>query len=291
MVPTLQEMEGLCQKPQWREVGSWLARRIARPLALYLTWLIVHWPVSAHSVTAMALVVAGIGSVLLGIGNSHCFVVGCIMLELWYVLDHVDGQVARFRRRVSVTGIYLDYMMHHAVHVGLAFALGFGLARHSGELLWAVSGASLSLGTMLLAISNDCRYKAFHTAMTMMAGAPSKCVREPTISVSESASSSSVPATIPEETSGERVDRPRRMRNMLLAVHRGLLKICEIPSVLIALAGLATTMVVREDLGWLATHAYVATLAVTAPTLALARLAKQVWAEIPDKEFQEVARL
>src|SRR5947208_486984 len=53
--PTLAELRLTAQKGRHREIGNWLARRVARPSAIYGTWLVVRLGLSAHQVTLAAL--------------------------------------------------------------------------------------------------------------------------------------------------------------------------------------------------------------------------------------------
>ena len=43
---------------------------------------------------------------------------GVVLAHLAFWLDHVDGQVARWRGTASLDGVYLDYLMHHAREPG-----------------------------------------------------------------------------------------------------------------------------------------------------------------------------
>ncbi len=54
--PSLAELEPICQKPNFRTHGNWVARRVARPLALYVTRWLLPLGVRAHWVTLVALV-------------------------------------------------------------------------------------------------------------------------------------------------------------------------------------------------------------------------------------------
>jgi CDP-alcohol phosphatidyltransferase len=143
------------------EIGNWLARRLGRPSAVYGTWLAVRLGLSANQVTTAA-VVAGLGSAAaIGTGARVGFVAGAGLAILAYWLDHVDGQVARWRGTASLNGVYLDYLMHHASSMALGFALGHGLAVRTGASLWSVAGFAVALGWGFLNLQNDCRYKAF----------------------------------------------------------------------------------------------------------------------------------
>src|SRR3954464_7679620 len=159
--PTLAELRSTAQKNRHREIGNWLARRWARPSAIYGTWLAVRLGLSAHQVTVAALASSLAGAVAIGTGTRWGFLLGAVLAHLGFWLDHVDGQVARWHRTTSLDGVYHDYLMHHLVNLSLGFALGYGLAAQTGRLAWALAGFAIAAGWCLLALHNDCRYKAF----------------------------------------------------------------------------------------------------------------------------------
>jgi CDP-alcohol phosphatidyltransferase len=173
---TLHELQLICQKPQWREQGSLLARLFARPAALYITWLVSELPISANAVTGCTLVVGWTAAAFMALPGF--FGIGVATLWLWYLLDHVDGQLARLHSSQSVTGVYFDFMMHHLVHPAVAFAIGYGLASSTNCLPWTLAGASFALGTIALSLSNDCRYKAFY-AVASRASQPAHPLPDP----------------------------------------------------------------------------------------------------------------
>src|SRR5207244_10126641 len=115
------------QKGRHHEIGNWLARRIARPSAVYGCWLAVRLGLSAHQVTAAAWLSSLAAAAAIGTGARPMFVLGVGLAHLAFWLDHVDGQVARWRRSASLDGVYLDYLMHHVTSLALGFALGYGL--------------------------------------------------------------------------------------------------------------------------------------------------------------------
>ncbi len=142
------------------EVGNLLARRVGRPSAVYGTWIAVRLGFSPHTITASALTANLCGAACIGIGSHAGFVAGVILLIGGYWLDHVDGQVARWRGSASITGVYFDYLLHHVTNLALGFALGFGLTMRTGSPLWSLCGFAIASGWTLLSLHNDCRYKA-----------------------------------------------------------------------------------------------------------------------------------
>ena len=159
--PTLGQLRARVQKGRHREIGNWLARRWARPTAVYGTWAAVRLGLSAHQVTCAALLSGLAGSAAIGSGTRAGFVAGVALAHLAFWLDHVDGQVARWRGTASLDGVYLDYLMHHAANLALGFALGYGLAARTGDPRWAAAGFAVAAGWAGLSLHNDCRYKAF----------------------------------------------------------------------------------------------------------------------------------
>src|SRR6185437_10329954 len=95
--PTLAQLRARVQKDRHREIGNWLARRVARPSAVYGTWLAVRLGLSADQVTLAALAANLAAAVAIGSGTRAGFIMGVALAHLGYWLDHVDGQVARWR--------------------------------------------------------------------------------------------------------------------------------------------------------------------------------------------------
>jgi hypothetical protein len=168
--PTLAELKATVQKGQHREIGNWLARRVARPSAVYGTWVAVRLGLSAHQVTLAALAASLGAAAAIGTGSRPGFVLGAAAAHLGFWLDHIDGQVARWRGTASLDGVYLDYLMHHLVNLALGFGLGYGLVNRSGDPAWALAGFAIATGWGLLGMHNDCRYKAFFQRLKSAAG-------------------------------------------------------------------------------------------------------------------------
>src|SRR5262249_55748678 len=149
-LPTLSELRARVQKERHREIGNLLARRVARPSAIYGCWLAIRLGCSAHQVTLAALATSFAAAVAIGAGQRSLFVLGVALLHLAFWLDHVDGQVARWRRAASLDGAYFDYLFHYTANLALGFALGFGLATRSGDARWTIAGFAIAMGWTLL---------------------------------------------------------------------------------------------------------------------------------------------
>ncbi len=261
--PTLAELRARVQKGRHREIGNWLARRFARPAAVYGTWLAVRLGISANQVTAAAWLTSMAAAAAIGWGTRAMFVVGVALAHLAFWLDHVDGQVARWRGTASLDGVYLDYLMHHAANLATGFALGYGLAARSGDPRWTIAGMAIGGGWTLLGLHNDCRYKAFFQRL-----------KATTVSYRVAGGSGGQPAP-PSPW-------PRRG---LAALTWPAYKACEPHVVLIGLTAMAAAAIAAPAI-WLALwRAGAIAMAILAPMLAFARIARATRRGAVEDEF------
>lgn len=161
MVESLKELNKICQKSKYKEVGNWMVRYILRDAALPVTWLLLHTSITANQVTLFSLTIGIVGISLFSAISPSLFLIGTILLQLWYFLDHVDGQIARYRKTASITGRFFDFLTHHIIHGVIFFSLGiyaYQMTRNSYLLVW---GFVLSLFIMIFNLVYDVKSKAF----------------------------------------------------------------------------------------------------------------------------------
>jgi hypothetical protein len=262
--PTLAELRSRVQKDRHREIGNWLARNVARPSAIYGTWAAVRLGLSAHQVTAVALLASLGGAAAIASGQRWGFVGGVALLHLAFWLDHIDGQVARWRRTSSLAGVYFDYLMHHAAQLALGFGLGFGLAVSDRALGWTIAGFSIGGGLTFLGLHNDCLYKSFFQQLKRGS------VR---YRVDSGAGGGPAPA----------LAWPRRGRG---ALTWPLYKACE-PHVVLLTLTLVAILALVPGADWRAVlRAYVLCMALLAPVLAAARIARAIVSDRATAEFR-----
>jgi hypothetical protein len=235
---SLEELEGRCQKRDYRRVGNWMARRVSRPLALRITWVVQRWGVSAHAATCLAGLFALVAAICFGCGTVAGWLAGAVLLQVWYLLDHVDGQLARLYGATSLDGVQLDYLMHHVVNLLIPWGVGLGLAGRHFALAWLVLGLAWSLGLLLIGVINDARYKAFISRL--------KDVEGELLVVGGGGRSERAPA-LPR--------RPLRMAAHLIR------KSCEIHVVMNALTALAAVQWILDDRSLLLGRVYLCSMA------------------------------
>lgn len=122
-----------------------ISKYVYRPLTTFVTQLYARVGLGANAATIHSVVAALTGAGALLWPRPQTFVATAAALQLYFVLDHVDGELARLRRWClgepqSLVGEYLDAWAHfHSVNLVFA-TLGIGLTLRDGNVLWAILG-------------------------------------------------------------------------------------------------------------------------------------------------------
>lgn len=85
---------------------------ISRPPAALLVWMLRNTSVTPNQVSFVAIFVAAVGcGVLIGWRTWPGLITGGLLLQLAYIIDCVDGQLARLKSLSSPVGALLDFML------------------------------------------------------------------------------------------------------------------------------------------------------------------------------------
>jgi hypothetical protein len=106
-----------------------LQRHFLKPASLYLTPLFVWLRLSPNQVTWIGFCVGVAACALLAFGVPPFVVAGAWLYLVHRLLDHVDGNLARYGRTSSYYGHYLDGSLGIVVQMAFYFGLGIGAYR------------------------------------------------------------------------------------------------------------------------------------------------------------------
>lgn len=265
---TLDEIRRRGHKPRHRHEGNWLARRWARPTAVYGTWVALRLGIRADTVTAAAGLAWLAEAIALAIGTPLAFMTGVGLGYLGFWFDHVDGQVARVRREDRIEGIFLDFWVHTAHACLRGFGLGWGLFSVTQRPIAILAGMSAAFGWVMISHANDAAYKAIFAQLK-------KC-REQGLSLRLRPNTDSVGrGSLPHGIS---------VRNL---VSWSLVKLQEPHCVLITMTILGFILVVNRNAGIAAWCAILVFWGVTAPIVAIVRLTRKVRGNAISETFAE----
>ncbi|WP_442792073.1 DUF5941 domain-containing protein [Micromonospora sp. NBC_01796] len=113
----------------------------------YVTKLSARVGLGPTGVTALSVLFALAAAALFGYGARWAAVLGAILLYLGFVLDCVDGQLARYTRQFSPWGGWLDTMADRAKEYVVYAGLAVGVDRAGLGNGWTLAIAALTLQT------------------------------------------------------------------------------------------------------------------------------------------------
>jgi phosphatidylglycerophosphate synthase len=116
MIDSISDLRIKCQRTWhgWSD-QPWLFLQI-RKMSIYVTWALLHTPLTPNGISLLALGLGVIASVALAIGQ---LIVGLILIQVTIILDFSDGEVSRYRNLRSKEGSYLDKIYIFLVHPSL----------------------------------------------------------------------------------------------------------------------------------------------------------------------------
>lgn len=151
---SLGELRRRCQAPvRGRNdvAGLLLGDRASLPL----TKLFVDLGISPDVATLGMLATGLVGAACHALGGGWLAVAGAALLLLYYVLDCVDGEVARFRGVEDMKWGYLDFLFHMLVKPSAFLGVGVGLWRPTDEALYLLAAGTASVATLWLKLFLD----------------------------------------------------------------------------------------------------------------------------------------
>ena len=185
MVESLKELNRICQKPDYKTKGNWMVRHLVRDLALPVTWLLLHTSFSANGVTLLGMVVILFSAIFFVFPLAPTFLIGALLFQFWYLLDHVDGQIARYRKTSSLTGVYFDYLSHYFTNSVIFFGLGLHAYFVTHQFVMLLLAFIGSFSYALLQSFFDCKYRAYHAGFSAWRGKTIQLAEEKPVSVHE----------------------------------------------------------------------------------------------------------
>ncbi|MER5305710.1 CDP-alcohol phosphatidyltransferase family protein [Streptomyces lasiicapitis] len=142
-----------------RSGEHWAGRLYMREISLRCDRYLVNTRITPNQLTYLMTVAGVLAAPALLVPGIWGAVLGVVAVQLYLLLDCVDGEIARWRKQYSMSGVYLDrvgaYLCDAAVLVG--FGLRAADLWGSGRIdwLWAFLGTLAALGAILIKAETD----------------------------------------------------------------------------------------------------------------------------------------
>lgn len=118
-----------------------------RPLSRRLTGVGLRLGWSPNAVTVASMALGVLAAVLVLVDQRWSWVAAALIIQLALVVDCVDGEIARFTRRFSALGAWLDAVGDRVKEYAVFAACAFVGVRHGGDL-WVLATVAMALVTL-----------------------------------------------------------------------------------------------------------------------------------------------
>ncbi len=120
------------------------------PISVFFVWVFVRIGWSGNAVSVLSGVIAMTGGAMVASSNNLIVLIGSTGYIVYYMLDYVDGGVARFNRKSGIGGQYVDWSMHTVSALGFLAGIFAGALTKTG--IWIVPFGILTLVAAALAL-------------------------------------------------------------------------------------------------------------------------------------------
>jgi phosphatidylglycerophosphate synthase len=145
-----------------------------RRVSPYLTRLLLAARLSPNIVTALMIPTGLLAALSLTFAGVLAAVGAVLLVQLQLLLDCSDGEVARWQRRQSPAGVYLDQIAHYTTEAALPAALGVRAAG-GWESLDGWTSLGLLVAVLVLLLKAETHLVGFALTRT---GSPRPVVNE-----------------------------------------------------------------------------------------------------------------
>jgi phosphatidylglycerophosphate synthase len=122
------------EKDQTDLKADWYGRYFVWKISAPITYLLVRTPISANQVTVIQEIIGTIGAIMLAVPSIKIMLLGIFLIQFGFILDCVDGEVARYKGQSSVRGVFLDLIGHQIVIPFYIFFTSLGVFVRTGQI-------------------------------------------------------------------------------------------------------------------------------------------------------------
>ena len=118
-----------------RDIANWEDIYIGRRISIWITYFLRNSSISPNQVTGLWLILGILGALLLIPGKYWMSIPAVLLLYVSWILDNVDGELARYRKQFSITGNLLDMMGHLIIFPTVFCCLTFSMILDCGNAI------------------------------------------------------------------------------------------------------------------------------------------------------------
>jgi phosphatidylserine synthase len=120
---------------------------VLRRFSKLLTWVAVKIGATPNQVTIASFAIGLYAAFLFAQGDFWSILIGAVLLQVSIIVDCVDGELARYTRKFSELGAWLDAITDRVKEYAVFLGLAYGAYVQSGQNLWLLAALLMALQT------------------------------------------------------------------------------------------------------------------------------------------------
>ena len=120
---------------------------VLRRFSKLLTWVAVKIGATPNQVTLASFAIGLYAAFLFAQGDTASLIAGAILLQVSIIVDCVDGELARYTRKFSELGAWLDAITDRVKEYAVFLGLAYGAFVHHGQNLWLLAAIMMAIQT------------------------------------------------------------------------------------------------------------------------------------------------
>lgn len=118
------------------------------PYSRFVARAAAHRGLTPNQITVLSLFIGALAAVAFGTGERWGLIAGAVLLQVAFMFDCVDGQLARYTRNFSRFGAWLDSILDRLKEYLVYAGLAIGSIKGFGVDVWAYAAGALALQTI-----------------------------------------------------------------------------------------------------------------------------------------------
>jgi phosphatidylserine synthase len=120
---------------------------VLRRFSKLLTWVAVKIGATPNQVTIASVAIGLYAAFLFAQGDFWSILIGAVLLQVSIIVDCVDGELARYTRKFSELGAWLDAITDRVKEYAVFLGLTYGAYVQDGQNLWVLAAVLMALQT------------------------------------------------------------------------------------------------------------------------------------------------
>jgi phosphatidylglycerophosphate synthase len=120
---------------------------VLRRFSKLLTWVAIKIGATPNQVTIASFGIGLYAALLFAQGDFWSILIGAVLLQVSIIVDCVDGELARYTRKFSELGAWLDAITDRVKEYAVFLGLAYGAYVQNGQNLWLLAALLMALQT------------------------------------------------------------------------------------------------------------------------------------------------